>query len=375
MLKIAWKFSRFDKAKSIGVVVGIMISTFLIGQQLGVFFFLSGLMGALATDVKADIWVVDNNTDNVNQLARLDVRNLRTVQGISGVKEAFPLVIAGVASNFDNGTSGTITLLGVDEHHMEAMVSQEKINKGTFADLRPDGAISAEFFEQKNLGGNTEPGTSLEINGKHAFFAMQTKGFRGFGSAYCLTTIERARYFSNQSSNNINAILVNVENPNDVENVVATINENVLGVRAWESKKLASSSIKKILASSGIALSTGTLIVFALITGFFIIGLTMYSSALDRLKDYGTLKAIGASNRYISRLILTQASLFTVVGFIVGYILLMGFQFGVANSGLVFSFSPLMLLSMFATIAMISLGGASFALARIRSVEPGAVFR
>src|SRR5690606_30558440 len=141
------------------------------------------------------------NTDNVNQLARLDVRNLRTVQGISGVKGAFPLVIAGVASNCDNGTSGTITLLGADEHHMEAMLSQEKINKGTLADLRPDGAISAEFFEQKNLGGNTEPGTSLEINGKHAFFAMQTKGFRGFGSAYCLTTIERARYFSNQSSN------------------------------------------------------------------------------------------------------------------------------------------------------------------------------
>src|SRR5690606_37846469 len=124
----------------------------------------------------------------------------------------------------------------------------------------------------------------------------QTKGFRGFGSSYCLTTIERARYFSNQSSNNISAILVNVEDPKDVEKVVATINTNVLGVRAWQSKKLADSSIKKILASSGIALSTGTLIVFALITGFFIIGLTMYSSALDRLKDYGTLKAIGASN-------------------------------------------------------------------------------
>ena len=39
MLKTAWKFIKFDKAKSIGVVVGILISTFLIGQQLGVFFF------------------------------------------------------------------------------------------------------------------------------------------------------------------------------------------------------------------------------------------------------------------------------------------------------------------------------------------------
>jgi putative ABC transport system permease protein len=129
------------------------------------------------------------------------------------------------------------------------------------------------------------------------------------------------------------------------------------------------------LASSGIALSTGTLIIFALIAGFFIIGLTMYSSALDRLKDYGTLKAIGASNRYITRLILAQASLFTAAGFLLGMAFLEGFRIGVEKSGLIFSFSPLVLASMLTTIGLISLGGASFALRRIRSVEPAAVFR
>jgi putative ABC transport system permease protein len=101
----------------------------------------------------------------------------------------------------------------------------------------------------------------------------------------------------------------------------------------------------------------------------------MYSSALDRLKDYGTLKAIGASNLYISRLILTQAMLFTVVGFLIGLGFLEVFRIGVEKSGLVFSFSPLVLLMVFATISLISLSGASFALSRIRSVEPAAVFR
>jgi putative ABC transport system permease protein len=114
MLKIAWKFIRFDKAKSIGVIVGILISTFLIGQQFGTFLFLSGLMGSLATDVKADIWVVDSKTNDVNQLGRIDVRNLRAVQGINGVKEAFPLIIAAAACNYKNGTSGAITLIGVN---------------------------------------------------------------------------------------------------------------------------------------------------------------------------------------------------------------------------------------------------------------------
>lgn len=375
MLKIAWKFIRFDKAKSIGVIVGILISTFLIGQQLGVFFFLSGLMGALATDVSADIWVVDSKTNDVNQLGRIDVRNLRAVQGINGVREAFPLLISGASCNYENGTSGAVTLIGVDANQVGAVLQPQKITAGNATDLQLDGAVSAEYFEKKNLGGAIDVGTPFEINGKRAFFALQTKGFRGFGSSFCVTTIERARYYANQSVNTISAVLVNVQTGVDPEDVVADINRNVAGVRAWTAQELAASSVKKILSSSGIALSTGTLIIFALIAGFFIIGLTMYSSALDRLKDYGTLKAIGAGNGYISRLILMQALLFSVVGFLMGLLLLEGFRRGVAGSGLIFSFSPLVLLGMFATIALISLSGASFALSRIRSVEPAAVFR
>ncbi len=375
MLKVAWKFIRFDKAKSIGVIVGILISTFLIGQQLGVFFFLSGLMGALATDVKADIWVVDSKTNDVNQLGRIDVRNLRAVQGISGIKEAFPILISGASCNYENGTSGAITLIGVDAGQLNSVLPPNKINEGKTADLQTDGALSAEYYEKKNLGGKIDIGTEFEVNGKRAFFALQTKGFRGFGSSFCVTTIERARYYSNQPVSTISAVLVNLQPGANIDEVVANINATVNGVKAWPAPQLAASSVKKILSSSGIALSTGTLIIFALIAGFFIIGLTMYSSALDRLKDYGTLKAIGAGNAYITRLILTQALLFSVVGFLVGLALLEGFRRGVANSGLIFSFSPLMLLGMFATIGLISLSGASFALSRIRSVEPAAVFR
>ena len=160
----------------------------------------------------------------------------------------------------------------------------------------------------------------------------------------------------------------------NADDVVARINSTVSGVRAWPSQALAKSTIQKILGSSGIALSTGTLIIFALIAGFFIIGLTMYSSALDRLKDYGTLKAIGAGNGYIRRLILTQAMFFAIAGFVIGMLLLEGFRMGVAKSGLIFSFSPLVILGMFLTIALIAVGGASFALRRISSVEPAAVF-
>ncbi len=375
ILKTAWKFIRFDKAKSIGVVVGIMISTFLIGQQLGIFIFLTNAMQALATNVKADVWVVDSKTKDVNQLGKMDVRTLRAVQGIAGVQQAFPILITGAAANYQNGESGGITLIGIDIEKINAVLDSSKIIAGKPSDLQADGAISGEYYERKNLGENIDLGTELEINGKRAFFNMQTKGFRGFGASFCVTTIDKARYFSNQPSTTISAVLIKLGPNQNADSVSTLINKTIYGVRAWPSEKLASSTLKKILGSSGIALSTGTLIIFALIAGFFIVGLTMYTSALDRLKDYGTLKAIGASNKFISQLILTQASIFAITGFVVAYLLLLGFQKGVANSGLIFSFSPLLLLIIFAVIGLISIGGASFSLRRIKGIEPASVFR
>ncbi len=374
-LKTALKFIRFDKAKSIGIVVGIMISTFLIGQQLGIFIFLTGLMQALATDVKADIWVVDNKTKDVNQLGKLDLRILRVVQSLEGVKEAFPILITGGSANFNNGTSGNITIIGVDVVQLNSVLDAKKIIRGKLTDLQADGAISGEFYEIKNLGENINIGTEFEINGKRAFFALQTKGFRGFGSSFCITTIEKARFYANQSPNTISAVLVKIQPNANADSLSALINKTIYGVRAWPSKKLANSTLNKILSSSGIALSTGTLIIFALIAGFFIIGLTMYSSALDRLKDYGTLKAIGASNKFISGLILSQALIFAIVGFFIAYFLLEGFRKGVAYSGLLFNFSPFMILVIFFVITFISIGGASFALRKISGVEPASVFR
>lgn len=47
MLRTAINFMKFDKPKSIGIIVGIVISIFLIGQQIGTLQFITTAMGGL----------------------------------------------------------------------------------------------------------------------------------------------------------------------------------------------------------------------------------------------------------------------------------------------------------------------------------------
>jgi putative ABC transport system permease protein len=116
-------------------------------------------------------------------------------------------------------------------------------------------------------------------------------------------------------------------------------------------------------------------VIFAIISGFFIIGLTMYSATYDRLKDYGTLKAIGATNSYITRLVLAQSFLYSVVGFVISWIMLIGTKYGMAKAGLIIRLTPLFLLFLFTVTLLIAVGSSFFSTSKLKKVEPSSVFR
>ena len=219
-------------------------------------------------------------------------------------------------------------------------------------------------------------GDYFEINGKQVYIAAITKGARAFGGGlFAYTTIERARFLGKVSNNKVSAFLVEADDPKKMQEVVNYINANIPGVKAWMPDDFRWETVITVLKSSGIAFSFGTLIIFALISGFIIIGLTLYSAAIDRIKDYGTLKAIGATNGYIRKLILMQAIIYAIIGFLIGYALIEGFRNGIANAGTLFTFHPITKLVFFLITATISISGTLFAIRRITKLEPASVFR
>ncbi|NSW93619.1 MAG: ABC transporter permease [Bacteroidales bacterium] len=379
MIATAYKFIRYDKPKSIGVVIGIIISTFLIGQQVGILTFLTTLMGGLVSNSdtgKADIWITDKITINANELAKIDGSVAREVRSIEGVESAYPIVVTPAVASFSNGKTAPVTIIGSEAPGFVAGPLKDKIIKGSLADLLDDFAVSADFYDASTLTNSTDVGTELEINGKRAIIKVQTKDARGFGGSFFYTTLSRARFYGNFPDDKVSAVAVKVKEGYPVEKVRDEINSLLPLVNAWKTEDLKSSTVRFIVISSNIGSSIGSLVIFAIISGFFIIGLTLYSSAMDRVKDYGTLKAIGATNGYITRLIIVQSLIFAVTGFILAWMLLEGFRAGVKNAGLIINISPLLLGGLFMITFLISVGSALFFSVRtINSVEPASVFR
>ncbi len=373
MLRTALRFLIYDKAKTIGALAGVIISVFLIGQQVGLLFFFFDAMGALAKNNPDYIWVTDNKTTNVNALSPMDMRVGWQLASIPGVAQIYPLVVAAGSAKFANGKSGGLLLIGVQ--YPEFAGGPWRLDNAPKEVMLTDGAVVTDYFDRAALG-DANVGDYFEINGKKVFIAANTKGVRSFGGNYAFTTIERARYLGNFPTTKASAFLVKWDASMTREQVIANINaSNIYGIRAWDSEALAESSIRELLGSSGIAISLGSLITFALIVGFVIIGLTLYSAAIDRIRDYGTLKAIGANNWYVRRLILSQAFLIACMGFALGFVLVLGFKQGVAQAGTLFEFPGWVPFALFGVTLLIAFFGSAFAIQRIVSLEPSAVFR
>ena len=372
MFKTALRFIVYDKPKSSGALFGVIISIFLIGQQVGIFIFLTNMMSNLVDHIDTDIWVVDNRSTNVNALGQIDARYQRQVWSIPGVERTYPLVVSGGAAKFQDGSSGGVSLVG---SQAPAFVGGPwNITGGPLSNLLFDNAVTTDFYDSKLLG-NATLGTHFEINGKRTWVALQTRGARGFGASYVFTTIERARYLGNFPTDKISAVLVKLKPGANAKTVINSINKNIFGVKAWSKKDFSAATVKTVLGSSGIATSVGTLILFAILSGSIIIGLTLYSAATDRIKDYATLKAIGATNSYVRNLILTQAIIFAVMGFAIGVALIEMFRIGIANAGVMFSYTWPMYVAFAGITIVISTGGAIAAINRIVKVEPASVFR
>ena len=377
MLGLAFKFIKYDRAKSIGIVTAIVISIFLIGQQLSLLFFLMGLMGNLVGNAPVtdkQLWIIESQSTNINVVNVIDNRLVQQIASLPGVESTFPVVLAAGQASFLDGKTAGITLVGANSPQFVMGPVPEKIEEGHIADLVQPSSVTAELYNAKTWKTDLFLNKPIEINGKSAKIAVITKNAQAFGASLMYTSMENAIVLGNASPSKVSIIIANLTDNASKQQVQQDIKQLFPQLKAWDAKKLKNSTIREILISSNMGMSFGTLVIFAMISGFFIIGLTLYSSALDRIKDYGTLKAIGATRGYVNKLIIAQAFLYAIIGYTIAMLLLYGFKFGVANSGLAIDISVGFALFLLFVTLLISIGGSLFAVRKIAKLEPASVF-
>jgi putative ABC transport system permease protein len=127
---------------------------------------------------------------------------------------------------------------------------------------------------------------------------------------------------------------------------------------------------------TGIGFILGLGAAVGVIVGGIIVGQILYSSVTDHLKEFGTLKAMGASDWTIYGVIVEQALWMAVLGYIPGMVLCLGVgAWTFATQGITILITPLTAIAVFGITVAICVGSAVFAIQKVTRVDPAIVFK
>ena len=255
--------------------------------------------------------------------------DVETIKKVRGVKDAFESTTANAKVEF-NDKIRYMMIWGMNtETDLYIETGNYKIEDGKFLRSGEAGAVFGNLHKTGNLFGRpVGVGNTLILNGQE----VKVKGIlEKIGNPdddrMILMDIEYFRDFFNVSER-VDWIVVQIEAGEDIKEVAKRV-ENELRDERGVTEKTQDFGIltpEELLGS----LSTILNIVTAFLAGIAAISLlvggigianTMYTSVIERTKEIGTMKAVGARNKDILTIFLIESGLLGLVGGIIGIIL------------------------------------------------------
>ncbi len=371
MMRVGITMMLKDRARFVGTVAGVVFAVVLAAQQLGIMFGLLQKNTMFVDSAAADIWIAPPGTELFQPGQRVPASTIDLARTTPGVHLASPLVVGGGTIKKPDGGNEGITLIGTDTSTWLGG-PWNMVAGAREAILQPDTMIFETADREKFGGLNLE--SIREVSGHLVHVGGFTWGLIPFGPSYAFAEIDAARDMLGAASNRVDYVLVTVEPGMQTEEVVSRLKARMPDLKIISGPDFHTAIVTNLLKNQ-LGMSFGLSTSFGLIIGLVIVALSMFSSVIDNLREFGTLKAIGCTNRDLTALVLAQSVAYAVVGSLVGLFLVTRMAAGIRSARLVV-ITPAWLTGLVPIVMLVlCLLAAVLALYRVRKLEPGMVFR
>ncbi|HXJ34809.1 MAG TPA: ABC transporter permease [Candidatus Eisenbacteria bacterium] len=382
---VALKMLIGDRAKYLGIILGITFASLLITQQGAIFI---GLMtrtyGAITDLGQPDIWVMDPKVQFIDDIKPMQDTKLLRVRGVEGVDWAVPLYKGLLKARLSDGNFQSVNVVGLDDATLVG--GPPEMVEGTIADLRrADGVIVDVVGADDKLakppvapGGRKTPlaiGDVLEINDHRAIVVGISRNTRTFQSQPVVyTTYLRALTIAPPERLLLSFILVKAKPGQDLEELCTRITRTT-GLAAYTRDGFETLTVNYFLKYTGIPINFGIAVVLGFIVGTAVAGQTFYNFTLDSIRQFGALKAMGAQNGTLLRMILLQAVIVGLIGYGLGVGAASAMGFATRNTELAFRMPWQLLLASGGAVAVICVLAALLSIWKVVRLEPAIVFK
>lgn len=385
MFRYAIKILIGDRAKYIGIIIGLTFASFIITQQTAIFLgVMARTYGFIADTSQPNIWVMDKKVQFIDDAKPLKDTQLFQVRGVEGVGWAVPFYKGLLKTRLHNGNFQICNVLGIDDATL--IGGPPKMIEGRIEDLRRIDSIIVNQEGAEGMLASIEPwsqgkkvplevGAVVEINDHRAEvvgICETTPTFQSQPVIY--TTFNRATTFAPRERKLLSFILVHSAEGFTPEEVCQRI-ESATGLAAYTAEQFTDLTIDYYMTNTGIPINFGVSVLLGFVIGTAVAGQTFYNFTLDNLRFLGTFKAMGAPNRLLTRMVLLQALMVGGIGWGLGVGGASIFGWLSEGSELAFKLPWSLFLLSGLSVLFIVIFSAILSLWKVYKLEPAIVFK
>ncbi len=373
ILTLAFRNLFHDRVRLAVTLVGILFSIVLVAVQLGLYLGASKIITANIDHANADLFITIYGAKSFEDGGMLlTPRERHQALATPGVKAVIPLVVKFAEWRKPAGGSSRVVVVGSDAE--DGGLQPWDLVKGSWQDIKSPEAVAVDRTYLNELGIKGIGATAQIQTGRVRVRAL-TDGIRSFTqSPYAYTTLNRARSLLGEGGEATTFYLVQLQPGADIQKVRKDLEKRLEGAEVLTKQEFRDRSLKQWLfrTGAGVALIGGALL--GSLVGTVIVAQTLYSSTKDHLSEFATLRALGSSAGYIHQVILAQAGISAVIGYLLGISIALGVLVASKNTALPMVMTPGLAFWLFTlTVGMCAISALS-AIVKVTKIDPATVF-
>ena len=364
-----------DRIRFAVTLTGIVFALVLIIIQFGLFLGFTTTTSNNIDHSGADIWIVFHGVGYFDTGRMFSERKFYEVLSVPGVRQAEKYIQNFAYWKKPDGGVENVQVIGF--HRGCGLGEPWNLVEGSVLNVKlEDGVIVDELYKEKL--GVSKIGDRVEIGDHRARVVGFTRGIRSFTtSPFVYTSFKNALNYTRPEAreDQLAYILVTVAPGVRSREVLESLRARLTDVDIYTREEFSRRTRFYWMFTTGAGLAVLTAALMGLVVGVAVVAQTIYAATMDHIREYGTLKAMGATNGYLYRVLIEQAVWSAVLGYAFAMFAAHFIVQASEKGGALILLPPAMKIAMLVLAVFMCIAAALVSINKVTRIDPAMVFR
>lgn len=364
-----------DRTRFAVTLTGIVFALVLIIIQFGLFLGFTTTTSNNIDHSGADIWIVFHGVGYFDTGRMFSERKFYEVLSVPGVRQAEKYIQNFAYWKKPDGGVENVQVIGF--HPGSGLGEPWNVVEGSVLAVKlEDGVIVDELYKEKL--GVSKIGDRVEIGDHRARVVGFTRGIRSFTtSPFVYTSFKNALNYTRPEAreDQLAYILVTVAPGVRSREVLESLRARLTDVDIYTREEFSRRTRFYWMFTTGAGLAVLTAALMGLVVGVAVVAQTIYAATMDHIREYGTLKAMGATNGYLYRVLIEQAAWSAVLGYAFAMFAAHFIVQASEKGGALILLPPAMKIAMLVLAVFMCIAAALVSINKVTRLDPAMVFR